>query len=83
VDLSGLPDDGTVDTVTLTGDLTMHGHTNPVTADLSVLRTGDHVIVEGKLPVVREDFGLQSPQFVASQIAAEGTIDLLLVFAQK
>jgi hypothetical protein len=38
--------------------------------------------VEGKLPVVREDFGLQSPQFVASQIAAEGTIDLLLVFAQ-
>jgi len=83
VDLSGLPDDGPVDTVTLTGDLTMHGHTNPVTADLSVLRTGDHVIVEGKLPVVREDFGLQSPQFVASQIAAEGTIDLLLVFAQK
>ncbi|WP_297006890.1 YceI family protein [uncultured Corynebacterium sp.] len=83
VDLSHLPDDGTTGTVTLTGDLTMHGHTNKVTADLKVLRTGKNVIVQGKLPVVRADYGLESPQFVASQIAAEGTIDLLLVFAQE
>lgn len=82
-DLTALPDDGTTGTVTLTGDLTLHGKTRQVTADLTALRTGDNVIVEGKLPVVRADFGLQSPQFVASQIADDGTVDLLLVFAQK
>nr|WP_041631386.1 YceI family protein [Corynebacterium terpenotabidum] len=82
-DLSGLPDDGTVGTVTLTGDLTMHGTTQSVTVDLQILRTGKNVIVEGELPIVRSDFNLNSPQFVASQIAAEGTLDLLLVFAQS
>lgn len=82
-DLSGLPGDGTVGTVTLTGDLTMHGKTRSITTDLQVLRTGDNVIIEGKLPVKRADFGLTSPQFVASQIAEDGTIDLLLVLAQK
>ncbi|AWT26234.1 Protein YceI [Corynebacterium provencense] len=80
-DLSALPDDGTAATVKLTGDLTLHGETRQVSADLKVLRTGENVIVEGKLPVVRKDFGLQSPQFVASQIADDGTIDLLLVLA--
>lgn len=83
VDISGLPDNGTVDTVKLTGDLTLHGKTRSVTAELKVLRTGKYVIVEGELPVVRADFDLNSPEFVASQIAKEGTIDLLLVFAQK
>lgn len=83
VDISGLPDNGLVDTIKLTGDLTLHGTTHSVTAELKVLRTGKHVIVEGKLPVVRADYGLNSPEFVASQIAKEGTIDLLLVFAQK
>lgn len=82
-DLSALPDDGTSGTVTVTGNLTLHGTTRPVTTDLTVLRTGDNVIVEGKLPVVRADFGLQSPQFIASQIADKGTVDLLLVLGLK
>ncbi|MGO1949294.1 MAG: YceI family protein [Mycobacteriaceae bacterium] len=80
VDVSSLPEDGNVDTVTVNGELTMHGETNPVSADLDILRTGENVIVEGRVPVVREDFGIVSPEFVASQIAEEGTVDLLLVF---
>jgi polyisoprenoid-binding protein YceI len=80
VDLSSLPEDGTVDTVTVNGELTMHGKTNKVSADLSVLRTGENVIVQGQVPVEREAFGIVSPEFVASQIAEEGTVDLLLVF---
>lgn len=83
VDLSALPDTGTVGTVKLIGDLSMHGKTNRVSAELKVLRTGKYIIVEGKLPIVRADYNLNSPQFVASQIAAEGTLDLLLVFGQK
>ncbi|MEY8565505.1 YceI family protein [Corynebacteriaceae bacterium 7-707] len=80
VDLSSLPDDGSVDTVTVNGELTMHGQTNDVTTELSVLRTGENVIVSGRVPVEREAFGIVSPEFVASQIAEEGTVDLLLVF---
>lgn len=80
VDLSSLPEDGSVDTVTVDGELTMHGKTNDVTAELTVLRTGENVIVEGQVPVEREAFGIVSPEFVASQIAEEGTVDLLLVF---
>ncbi|OLT50676.1 hypothetical protein BJF89_09550 [Corynebacterium sp. CNJ-954] len=80
VDLSSLPEDGSVDTVTVNGELTMHGKTNDVTAELTVLRTGENVIVEGQVPVEREAFGIVSPEFVASQIAEEGTVDLLLVF---
>lgn len=83
VDLSSLPDDGTVDTVTATGELTMHGTTKEVEAELRVLRTGDNVIVEGQVPVEREAYGIVSPEFVASQIAEEGTVDLLLVFGQQ
>ncbi|WP_312975558.1 YceI family protein [Corynebacterium sp.] len=80
VDLSSLPEDGSVDTVTVDGELTMHGKTHDVTAELTVLRTGENVIVEGQVPVEREAFGIVSPEFVASQIAEEGTVDLLLVF---
>jgi polyisoprenoid-binding protein YceI len=82
-DLSALPDDGTSGEVTLTGNLTLHGKTRPVSTDVKALRTGDNVIVEGNLPVVRADYDLNSPTFVASQIADEGTLDLLLVFGQK
>lgn len=80
VDLSSLPEDGSVDTVTINGELTMHGKTNDVTAELTVLRTGENVIVQGQVPVEREAFGIVTPEFVASQIAEKGTVDLLLVF---
>lgn len=80
VDLSSVPEDGSVDTVTVNGELTMHGQTNSVSAELRVLRTGENVIVEGQVPVDREEFGIISPEFVASQIAEQGTVDLLLVF---
>jgi polyisoprenoid-binding protein YceI len=83
VDLGDLPEDGTSGTVPVSGDLTLHGETNPVTTDLKVLRTGENVIVEGQVPVKRGDYGIKSPEFVASQIAEEGTVDLLLVFDLK
>lgn len=83
VNLSDLPDDGSTGAVEVTGDLTMHGETREVTTDLDVLRTEENVIVQGQVPVVREDFGIVTPELVASQIAEEGTVDLLLVFGLK
>ncbi|MGV0398410.1 YceI family protein [Corynebacterium suicordis] len=82
-DLSGVPEDGTVGTVKVTGDLTLHGVTKKITTDLRVLRTGESVIIEGSVPVKRSDFHIESGDFVAAVIDDEGTIDLLLVFQQR
>lgn len=81
-DVSKLPDDGTTEKVKVTGDLELRGKKNPVTAELKVLRTGEHVILQGNIPFKRSDFDIQTPQFVAATIADEGTIDLLLVLEQ-
>jgi len=81
-DVSNLPDDGTTEKVKVTGDLKLRGKKNPVTAELKVLRTGEHVILQGNIPFKRSDFDIQTPQFVAATIADEGTIDLLLVLEQ-
>lgn len=80
VDLSGIPDDGSVGEVDVTGDLTLLGESRKVTAPLKVLRTGEKVIVQGNVPFKRSDFNINTPEFVAAKIADEGTIDLLLVF---
>lgn len=82
-DLSRIPSDGTVGSITVTGDLELHGTTRPITTDLQVLRSGASVIVQGNVPVKRSDYGIESGQFVAAVIDDEGTVDLLLVFQQK
>ncbi len=78
VDVSQLPGDGSVASVDLTGDLTIHGQTKSVTQQFSVARSGDSVIVAGSIPVKRSDFGVESPDFVAAKIAEEGSVDIRL-----
>lgn len=81
-DVSKLPDDGTTDTVSVTGDLELHGKKKEMTAELKVLRTGEHVILQGNIPFKRSDFDIATPQFVAATIADQGTLDVLLVLEQ-
>lgn len=79
-DVSRLPDDGTAATVTVSGKLTIKDATRPVTAELRALRDGDRVILSGDLPIKREDFNLEAPEFVAAKIAEEGEINIRLAF---
>lgn len=83
VDLAGVPDDGTMGSVQLTGDLTIKGETREVTGDFDVLRDGEHVVVGGDLPVNRLDFGVKTPEFIAAKIDEEGFINIRLSFDQK
>lgn len=83
VDLSSIPADGSVGTVQVRGELTLHGVTRPVTTELKVLRSGESVIVQGNVPVKRSDYHIDTGDFVAAVIKDEGTIDLLLVFQKK
>ncbi|SDS07920.1 YceI family protein [Corynebacterium timonense] len=76
VDVTHVPDDGTVAPVELTGDLTIHGVTNTVTQEFAVARTGDNVVVAGDIPIARTDYGVETPEFVAAKIADEGEINI-------
>lgn len=78
-----MPDDGTTGTVTLTGDLTIHGETNTITQDFTVLRTGDSVIVHADVPIRRSDYNVESPDFVAAKIAEEGEINIRLNLVKR
>jgi len=54
----------TEDTVTVTGDLTIHDVTFPLTAELT--RDGDHVT--GSIPVVQSDFGIRPYSAMLGQL---------------
>lgn len=82
-DVSGLPDDGTVGTVTLTGDLTIHGQTNSITQDFTALRTGETVIVHADIPISRADYGVETPEFVAAKIDENGEVNIRLKLEKK
>ena len=82
-DVSQLPEDGSAGTVTLTGDLTIHGKTNSVTQEFNALRTGDNVIVHADVPINRLDYGVETPEFVAAKIAEDGEINIRLKLEKK
>ncbi len=77
-DLSGLPEDGSVGQVELTGDMTIHGQTNSITQMFDVARDGNNLVVAGDIPINRLDYGVESPEFVAAKIAEEGEVNVRL-----
>lgn len=79
VDLSTVPDDGSVVKVDVPGKLTIRGVTNDVTAPMDVVRTGDNVLMSTVLPVNRLDFNVRTPDFVAAKVADMGEINIRLV----
>jgi len=78
-----LPDltDGETFTVEATGDLTLHGVTNPVTIDLEGRAAGDIFTVQGSAPVVMADYDIEPPSiggFV--EVEDEGSFEFLVNF---
>lgn len=82
VDVSQLPEDGTPGTVELTGDLTIKGRTHEVTDTFTALRDGSHLVVSGDLVIDRNDYGVESPQMIAAEIADEGEINIRIALAK-
>jgi polyisoprenoid-binding protein YceI len=70
-------DQGTT-TVTVHGDLTLHGVTKPVTATLSTGLSGDGADVSGSIPVTFSDFGIQAPSLGFVKVETHGTIEFLV-----
>lgn len=70
----------TADPVTLTvpGELELHGQARPVVAELQVRRTADGVEVAGQVPVVLADHGLRAPDLGFVTVDPEGLVEMRL-----
>lgn len=83
VDVSHLPDDGTVGEVEITGDLTIKGETKEITDKFQAVRDGERLIVSGSPVIDRNEFGVESPEFIAAEIADEGELNIRLSMSKK
>lgn len=83
ISASTLPADGVDTTVQATGQLTLRGTTRPVTASLTVRRTGNTVAAAGSINVVFADFGIPNPSVVGITTQDHGVIEFLVNFARS
>ncbi|WP_448850721.1 YceI family protein [Corynebacterium sp. 335C] len=83
VDLTSVPDDGSMVRVDVPGRMTIRGVTQDVTVPMDVVRTGDNVLMSGVLRINRLDYNVRTPDFVAAKVKEEGDVNLRLVLEKK
>lgn len=81
VELAGVPAEGEVVTATVTGELLLHGVTQPVTFDLQAFVAGGKITATGAIPIVFADYDIDDPSngFVSTE--DNGLLEFLLVMA--
>lgn len=82
VDVSALGESPAPLAVTAVGELTFHGVTRPVTAELEAQRTPTGVEVVGQVPVTLADFDLAAPDLGWVVVDPTGTIEVRLSLAR-
>lgn len=82
VDLSSLPRDGTTETVTVAGTLTLKDQSRPVSVEMTVLQSGDRLIASGAIPTTWRDFGIEPPRLGFVTVEDNGTVDFLVTLAK-
>lgn len=78
VDLSQLPENGTTQTVTAQGTLTLKDQSRPVSVDMQVLHSGDSLIASGKIPTTWREYGVEPPSLGFVTVADTGSVDFLV-----
>jgi polyisoprenoid-binding protein YceI len=69
-------------TVKANGDLTTHGVTKPVVADVQAERSGNAIRVSGSIPVAFADFNIPNPSFGPVSTEDHGLIEFLIVLGR-
>lgn len=81
ISLAPVPAVGTVKTYSATGNLTLHGHTRPVSFTLSAERTSTAIKVSGSIPVTFAQWSIPNPSFSGFVTTANhGVLEFLLTF---
>lgn len=81
---ASLPDltSGEPVTLTMSGDLALHGAVQPVTVEIRAQRTVAGIEVAGAIPVVLADFGLVAPDLTFVSVDEAGTIEFRVVLTR-
>jgi polyisoprenoid-binding protein YceI len=69
---------GVPKTYEVTGDLTLHGVTKPVTAEVQASFTQDAGQIVGSIPITFEDFGVQAPSLGFVTVEDQGSVEFSL-----
>lgn len=83
VDISAVPEDGSLSDIELTGDLTIKGKTETITETFQVARDGETILIGGNIPINRLDFDVVTPDMIAAKIDEEGTVDIRLTMKKS
>lgn len=83
IDFGTIPPDGGTVTASATGDLTLHGTTNPVTFDVQGTFKNGLVAVLGQIPVVFADYGIPAPSLGTVRTEDNGLLEFVLVLERK
>lgn len=62
-------------TVTITGDLTLHGVTKKVSSTAKISKSGTAYKITGSFTVKPEDFGIEIPKIVSKKVADKVSVD--------
>ena len=82
VDLLSMPRDGTTETVTVAGTLTLKDQSRPVSVEMTVLQSGDRLTSSGAIPTTWRDFGIEPPRLGFVTVEDAGTVDFLVTLAK-
>ena len=83
ISLAPVPATGQVKTYRATGNLTLHGHTRPVTFTLSAERTATQIRASGSIPVTFADWDIPNPSFAGFVTTQNhGVLEFLLVLSR-
>ena len=84
ITLAPVPAAGVVKAYHATADLTLHGHTRPVSFVLSAERAGAGLEVSGAIPVVFADYDIGNPSFGSFVTTGQsGTMEFLVRFRRS
>ncbi|WEO76133.1 YceI family protein [Cryobacterium sp. SO2] len=72
------PEAGVAQTVSATGELTMHGVTQPVTVELQAALTDTGGQVVGTIPITFSDYGVEAPDLGFVSVEDAGSVEFSL-----
>ena len=83
IDLGVTATDGATLDTTISGELTMHGVTNPVSFEIAAKIEGNRLGVIGTIPVTFVDYDIVDPSITGITVKPEGVIEFVLVFSRQ